>query len=309
MVICTGQTPESADGSTHTMNTRKLRKRAKEALFAVEQKLDRARSSGRNGHFSNFGEQEIITKYIDLLKIAEHDRTIVDIGAGDGIRKSNSYNLVLNGWKVLGIEYDSRNAAKLARAYRFFPDAFACRFKVSSSNINDLLRSYSIEKELGILSLDIDGCDYWVLDSILSEFRPRLIVSEYNEKIPPPVRFVVNNVPDFTLRHHFFGYSLSKLKDLLSKYDYVLLEIEYNNVFLAPTEIARELSIDIEHAYQAGYVERPGRRGKFKANDNMELLHSLSPSESLEFLADFYSQYMGQFQIDLDDRETEKKEL
>lgn len=261
--------------------------------------LQRAKFISKRGHFSNFGEQEIIEKHINRLKIVEHSQTVVDIGAGDGIRKSNTYNLFLGGWNGIGIEYGSKNTARLANAYKFLPKVFACRCAVTPFNIVNLLEAYAIEENFGILSLDIDGYDYWVLEAILSKYRPRLIVSEYNEKIPPPIKFVVNFAPDFQLRHHFFGYSLAKLNDLLVKYNYVLLEIEYNNVFLAPAESAGAEAIDVEQAYRKGYLERADRKEKFAANANMEILHSLSPAEGVEFLNEFYAAHQGKYQIGL----------
>ena len=277
-----------------------FRKGVRKAILGFEHWLDRVRVAGKSGHFSNFGEQEIIQKYIEIFGIAGQDQTVVDIGAGNGYRQSNTYHLLQQGWNVLGIEYDGRNAARLANSYKTYPKAFSCRSHVTPFNVVDLLNAYAVKKEFGILSLDIDGYDYWVLDAILSAFRPRLIVSEYNEKIPPPVRFTVNYSDDFSLRHHFFGYSVSQLKDLLAKHDYVLLEIEFNNVFLAPAELAGAKSVTVEQAYREGYLERTDRKVKFKSNENMEILHSLSPKESLEFLNEFYAEYQDEYQIGLE---------
>jgi len=260
--------------------------------------IQRAKTLRENGHFSNFGEQEIIEKYISTLQIESTSKTVVDIGAGDGIRKSNSYHLFLKGWNGVGIEYGSRNAAKLANAYKYLPDVFACRCEVTPFNVVNLLKVYSVQKNFGILSLDIDGNDYWVLDAVLSEFRPSLIISEYNEKIPPPIKFVVNYSPSRTLRHHFFGYSAAKLADLLAKHNYVLLEIEYNNVFLAPAELRGAATVSIEKAYRTGYLDRADRIEKFRANENMEILHNLSAKKGIEFLNEFYSEQKGEYQIE-----------
>jgi hypothetical protein len=261
--------------------------------------LHQAKLARKHGHFSNFGEQEIIEKYITQFQIAEQSKSIIDIGAGDGVRKSNTFSLFMKGWSGVGIEYDNRKAAGMANAYQFYPEAFACRCQVTPFNIVNLFEAYSIDPNFGILSLDIDGYDYWVLEAILASYRPRLIVSEYNEKIPPPVKFVVDYDPDFKMRHHFFGYSLAKLKDLLVKYKYVLLEIEYNNVFLAPAELDGAKSVDVEQAYREGYLERSDRKEKFKENENMEVLHKMSPEECIEFLNKFYAEHK-KYQIGLD---------
>lgn len=255
----------------------------------------------RRGHFSNCGEQELIEKYVRALQISGHNRTVVDIGAGDGVRKSNSFNLLRNGWRTLAIESDARAFASLAAAYRFYPNGFECRCQITPGNVVEMLHAYGIENDFAVLSLDIDGNDYWVLDSLLSAFRPRLIVSEYNEKIPPPVKFVVNYSDDFTLRHHFFGYSLTKLKDLLEKHNYVLLEIEYNNVFLAPAETSPSVATKIEQAYLDGYRDRKDRIKKFAANKDLEILHHLNPKECVKYLVKFYSKYENEYQIGLEE--------
>src|SRR5881394_1701661 len=148
-------------------------------------------------HFSTFGEQEIIEEYVHRLNI--HNHVAVDIGAGDGIRGSNTYRLFLDGWRGLGIEADPARFSRLIKAYRNLDGVVAHESLVQPDTVVGLLRDNGIDRDFGLLSLDIDGNDYWVLDAILSEFRPRLVVSEYNEKIPPPIRFVVDYDPDFHL--------------------------------------------------------------------------------------------------------------
>lgn len=252
-----------------------------------------------NRRFSAFDEQRIIDNYISELRIRDYTETAVDIGAGDGIRGSNTFHLFSNGWRGVGIEVDSSRFVRLARTYSSFAGVEADNTAITPYNVVDVLASHSVDREFGVLSLDIDGNDYWVLDALLAGYRPRLIVSEYNEKIPPPIKFVVEYDPAFKLRHHFFGYSIAKLAELLEKHDYVLLEIEYNNVFIAPTESAGAHSMTIGEAYNAGYRDRRDRRSKFPENENMELLHSLTPDEAVKFLKEFYREQAGRYQIGL----------
>ena len=256
----------------------------------------RRRSAMKPGaHVSNFNEQAIIQKYIRDLPITVH--TAVDIGAGDGIRSSNTFPLFANGWSGVGIEADPAKARRLAKAYKRFYGVNAVQASVQPDAICELLAQNRVERDLGMLSIDIDGNDYWVLDAILEHYRPRLIVSEYNEKIPPPLRFLVNYDPAFTLRHHFYGYSVEKLEDLLNKHDYVLLEIEYNNVFLAPRESGATAK-SARQAYDEGYRKRSDRLEKFPDNRNMEPLLTMSPENAVLFLNDFYKAYAGQYSLE-----------
>jgi len=150
------------------------------------------------------------------------------------VRWSNTYSLFLSGWKGVGIEADSGKFARLVRAYKNLPQAQACHSTADRDNIVPLLKSLGIERDLSVLSLDIDGNDYWVLKAILLEFRPALIITEINEKIPPPLRFLFKYAPNSQLRHHFFGYSIGVLEDLCEQHDYGILELEYNNAFISP---------------------------------------------------------------------------
>ncbi|HYE15926.1 MAG TPA: hypothetical protein VD968_15900, partial [Pyrinomonadaceae bacterium] len=251
----------------------------------------------RRSGFSNFGEEELIARFVAELLRGGGDRTAVDIGAGDGVTGSNTYALFRQGWRGLGIEGEERRARRMARAYKRFAGVEAVCARATPDNVAELLRAHRIGRGFALLSLDIDGYDYWVLDRLLAEFRPRLVVSEINEKIPPPVRFVVKYDPDFRLQHHFFGYSIASLEDLCARHSYGILALEYNNVFLAPRETDGARFLTAEEAYRAGYLERPDRRERFPSNEDMEALHRLSPAEAVRFLDDFYSRHRGKYEL------------
>ena len=255
--------------------------------------------SRKSEGFSRCGEDEILQALIAELLPANHSRTAVDIGAGDGVRWSNTYALFTQGWRGFGAEGDAAKVIKLARAYRHFPSVFACRAQVTPQTVVPLLQAYEIEKDFSVLSLDIDGNDYWVLRATLSQFRPRLIVTEINEKIPPPIRFIVKYNPAFTLRHHFFGFSIASLEDLCAEFDYSIVALEYNNAFLAANELAGVKAVEGETVYRQGYRDRPERKTLFAPNNDMEIIHSLSPEEAVMFLERFYEKFPGEYYLGL----------
>jgi hypothetical protein len=255
----------------------------------------------KSGKHSNFDEEQILRRYISELLPADHTRTVVDLGAGDGTRWSNSFALVEEGWTCLGVEYDSHKFAELARAYRHYPNAFACRCRVRPDTITSVFEAYEVKENFDVLSLDIDSYDYWMLDVLLPRFRPRLVVAEVNEKIPPPIKFVVKYNPDFEMTHHFYGFSIASAAELCERHGYALLALEYNNVFLAPLEILTEKSqaLTAEAAYRTGYAERADRREKFRQNFDMEILHTLSPAEGLKFIDEFYRHHAGEYEASI----------
>ncbi|MEO8435295.1 MAG: hypothetical protein ABI596_10405, partial [Pyrinomonadaceae bacterium] len=276
-----------------------IRKSALNYFHRLGYRQHQAKLARNSAGCSRANEATILKQLIADLLPADHHRTAVDIGAGDGVRWSNSYDLFSEGWRGVGVEGDSRKVMKLARAYRYYPKVYACRARVTPHTIAPLLRAYEIEKNFSVLSLDIDGNDYWVLRAILSEFRPRLVVTEINEKIPPPVRFIVKYNPDFELRHHFFGYSIASLADLCAEFGYSIVGLEYNNAFLAANELPGAKGLDAETAYREGYRDRPDRKEKFATNFDMDWVQSLSPEEAIKSLHEFYAKYPGEYYLSL----------
>jgi hypothetical protein len=268
-------------------------------LWRLDRGLHRAKlllnKSGRG--FSNFGEEEILRRLVSELAPAGIDRTAVDIGAGDGVKGSNTYALFAAGWRGVGFESHPRKAGKLAKTYERLAGVAADARRVTPANAASLLRAHGVGRDFGVLSLDIDSYDYFVLDAVLAEFRPRVVVTEINEKIPPPIRFRVKYDPDFHLRHHFFGYSIQSLAELCARHGYALVELEYNNAFLAPAELPGVCPLDAAEAYRRGYLARPDRREKFSSNADVEVLHTLAPREGVAFLEHFFARHRGKYEI------------
>lgn len=277
-----------------------MSKKAQRYLNRLGLHLERARQRLRRSGFSNFDEERMLAAYVARLVRADAARVAVDVGAGDGIRGSNTYALFLQGWRGVGFEGDEKRARRLARAYKSLEGVEARHALVTPGNVVPLLRAAGVPEDFGVLSLDIDSYDYWVLDAVLKKYRPRVVVTEINEKIPPPVRFVVNYDPDFQLQLHFFGYSIASLEELCGRHSYALLAVEYNNAFIAPRELVGESeALDAATAYRRGYLERPDRRERFPSNHDMEALHSLTPADAVAFLKNFFARHQGKYELSL----------
>ncbi|MDT7687373.1 MAG: hypothetical protein QOE46_132 [Acidobacteriota bacterium] len=281
-------------------NLDSMAKKAQRYFNRLGLHFERARQRLRQSGFSNFDEEPMLAEFVARLVPDASGRTAVDIGAGDGIRGSNTYALFRRGWRGVGFEGDERRARRLARAYKNFEGVEARRALVTPSNVIELLREQGVPDDFGVLSLDIDSYDYFVLDAILRSFRPRVVVTEINEKIPPPVRFVVRYDANFRLQHHFFGYSIASLEELCARHAYALVAVEYNNAFVIPRELlGAEPALDAATAYRRGYLERPDRRERFPRNQDMESLHSMSPAQAVAFLKNFFARHEGKYDLSL----------
>lgn len=134
--------------------------------------------------FSQFEEDGKLLFIFSVLGM--NNKVFVEIGSDDGVN-SNSANLYFNfGWGGLFID---GNAASIKRGKRFFDKyphpwqykpKFVCK-KVTRENINQILEDTHFTGRIGLLSIDIDGNDYWVWDAI-SIIEPEVVIIEtHNE--------------------------------------------------------------------------------------------------------------------------------
>jgi hypothetical protein len=130
--------------------------------------------------FSQFEEDGLLL-YLDAVLELKHC-SFVDIGAADGIN-SNCANLALNlGWHGLFIDGDPQAIARGRRFYQEHPDTqlwppvFVEAF-ITRENINQLILDAGFSGPIGIMSIDIDGNDYWVWEAV-SAVDPAVVVIE-----------------------------------------------------------------------------------------------------------------------------------
>jgi hypothetical protein len=105
-----------------------------------------------------------------ILATIGDGKFLVDLGAKDGFNQSNTRYFVEKGYQ--GLLIDSDDMAGESKEVR--------RHKIFSGNIIPLLRTYKCPKSFDLLSIDLDGTDYWVLKMILKNYSPKLIVAEFN---------------------------------------------------------------------------------------------------------------------------------
>jgi hypothetical protein len=149
----------------------------------------------------------------------------VEIGCGTNGGNSGFLAREL-GWS--GLMIDGSKAAIAQTKLRFRPDRVdVVQAMVTRDNVNELLRAHGIEGEIDLLSIDIDGNDYWVLEAI-DVCSPRVLVCEYNAGFGPRRKVTVPYDED---RVHergssFFGASLAAFEALARRRGYRLVAVE-----------------------------------------------------------------------------------
>ncbi len=280
----------AADGWT-------LKAVARRALRTMGLEVRRAPGEA-SSHYSHLDEQEVVRRSLARLDVS--CRFCVDIAASDGTTMSNTYALFDEGWAGVAAECDAQKFSRLAEHYVRFPDVCLARCMVTPDNVLALLQATATPKEFGFLNLDIDGYDYFVLDRILHQYRPRLICVEINEKIPPPIKFAVRWDSRYAWAgDHFYGASISKMHELCVAHHYALTELHYNSAFMIPEELFEGTSLSPEQAWCEGYRDKADRQRKFPWNSDMDDLLTMSAADVLTSLRERFRERDGMYELHL----------
>jgi hypothetical protein len=140
--------------------------------------------------YSQFGEQRIlegILGKLDLLDATVDGRFFVDVGAADGKTCSNTRFLLDHNWGGLLIESDCMRLQEMChylcdhRKARPWLAHVTCE---PGETLDDVLAAAAVKPaDVTLLSIDIDGLDYWVW--LQTTLRPPVVVIEYNPNYGP----------------------------------------------------------------------------------------------------------------------------
>lgn len=194
-------------------------------------------SKTENQVTSQQGEDGVIQALLNEIGIT--NRKAVEFGALDGLT-DNTFQLKMMSFDVFQINGEART--------NNVHEAWLTR-----ENCNDVFAELRIPKEFDVLSIDIDFNDYYVWKAL--NYRPRILIMEYNASIPPTEARVVKYEPTRTWDGtNYFGASLLALDNLCKKKGYSLVYCESQGVNAfwvrddCMTENLRYLTV--EEAYQ-----------------------------------------------------------
>ena len=209
--------------------------------------------------YSQNGEDGLLLSLIEQTGAAS--KTFVEIGVEDAQECNTAILAFLLGWDGLMLEanpiaVDSarRLAARLLVRKRNrlqIQEAF-----VTADNVNQLIEQAGFGGEIGVLSIDVDGVDYWLWRAVRA-VSPRLVVIEYNASFGVPRAVTVPYTPDFRVRQghpdsFYHGASLAALELLGRQMGYALVAVEsagVNAFFirqdLCPPALAGRTSLDL----------------------------------------------------------------
>lgn len=158
------------------------------------------------------------------------NRYLVEFGVGSGWECNAAYWLRYKGWSGLLMDVGGGR-----RPY----GAEVRSELVTAENVEQLFSRYEVPPEPDLLSIDIDGNDYWVWKSIVS-YRPRVVVIEYNASLPVTESLTIRYDPAFRWTGtSYFGASLLALARLGQRKGYALVGCESSgtNAFFVADEL------------------------------------------------------------------------
>lgn len=199
--------------------------------------------------YSQNSEDGILLFLFSVLGI--ETRRALEICCGNGI-ECNAANLVINhGWQAMLVD---GNPAQIEQGRAFYARCRSTLYSpptlvaswITADNVNDLVRAHGFDGDIDLLSLDLDGNDYWIWLA-LTAVRPRVVVLEFNALLGPHERLTLPYQPDFqvdfALQPPRCGASLPAFTALATSRGYKLVGVQSLgfNAFFVREDLAPQL--------------------------------------------------------------------
>ena len=193
--------------------------------------------------FSQWGEDGIIQYLISKIDIP--NKIFVEFGVENYLESNTRFLLINDNWSGLVIDGSKANINFIRKdPISWRHDITAIHSFITKDNINELIRQTVNEEDIGLLSIDIDGNDYWILDEI-KIIKPRILICEYNSIFGSRHSVTTPYSPGFVRRKaHFsdlyFGASLTAICELANAkgFDFVGTNSSAVNAFFVRKDLS-----------------------------------------------------------------------
>lgn len=193
--------------------------------------------------YSQSGEDGIIEEIFKRIGVS--NKFFVEFGVSNGL-ENNTASLLLSGWRGRWLEGSSKFVSNIKKVFEDAIIKDQLRIKkvfVTAENIEEIFEELNVPKTPDLLSIDIDGNDYWVWKAI-KKYDPRVVVIEYNPffgRSPGVVSsYDKGHIWDRTM---FYGSSLKAMEKLGKEKGYSLVGCNFtgNNAFFVKNNLIKDL--------------------------------------------------------------------
>lgn len=220
--------------------------------------------------FSQWGEDGIIQFLVNHLDIK--NRTFIEFGVEDFSESNCRFLLMKDYWQGFVIDGSDKNMERLRASYFYWQHRLSSKASfITRENVAQLLDESGFDKELGILSVDIDGVDYHVLEA-LTQWRPSILIVEYNDAfgLERPVTVPYDAAFVRVQKHasnQYWGANLPAFRHLAEKRGYALVGINgvASNAFFVRRELLNEHVAEVSLAAcsrEASFRDSRGAEGE-----------------------------------------------
>jgi hypothetical protein len=180
----------------------RLLDQVREAIGRIETQQQAAIRGPLQAHefkvYSHAGEDGIIQFLIS--NIAIQSKTFVEFGVEDYREANTRFLLLKDHWTGLVIDGEPANVEKIkADPISWSERLTSVAAFVTRENVNELIEEAGFAGEIGLLSVDVDGNDYWIFEAI-SAVRPAIAIVEYNHRFGPTRSVTIPYDPGFVRR-------------------------------------------------------------------------------------------------------------
>ncbi|WP_413430186.1 hypothetical protein [Synechococcus sp. Cu2B8-bc1011] len=207
--------------------------------------------------FSQYGEDGIIQYLISQSSIQSHEQAFIEFGVQNYTESNTRFLLISDQWRGLIIDGDEEYIKSVQRSdiYWRYNLTALCKW-IDRDNINSIISSAGFSGDIGLLSIDIDGNDYWVWERI-KVVNPVIVVVEWNSVLGPRHALSVPYDPAFNRpeAHYsclYWGASISAFYKLALNKGYSLIcsnRIGNNLFFVRNDRLGNLVPLTPEKAY------------------------------------------------------------
>ena len=232
--------------------------------------------------YSQWGEDGIIQYLINKIDIPV--KKFIEFGVEDYKESNTHFLLTNNNWEGLVIEMSEEDINKIKNDDIYWKYSLkAVNSFITKDNINQLFVDNGFDGDIGLLSVDVDGNDYWIWGAI-DVIQPRIVVCEYNSVLSLDQAVTIPYVEDFyrTNAHYsnlYWGASLKAMYELAKKkgYQFVGTNSVSTNAFFVREDVIGELDIADFEKYNCYSKIRESRdeQGKLSYLDGMDRVNAI----------------------------------
>ena len=164
--------------------------------------------------FSQSGDDGIIQYLIHKVEIP--NKVFIEFGVENYVESNTRFLLQNDNWSGLLIDGNLKSLDYIKSDDIYYQHSLKVVHSfITAENINDLITAGGLSGEIGLLSIDIDGNDYWIWKAIQG-VQPVIVVVEYNSVMGRDRAVTVPYKADFVraqehYSHLYFGASLKAL--------------------------------------------------------------------------------------------------